>query len=83
MNQALTTKQIENRRYYEKHAEQIKAQKRSAYARLKKAKPVCKVKSSEPTVKKLAVKTEPAKTVRSKIEDFKIARELGIEIVDL
>ncbi len=81
--ETLTTKQKDNRLYYAKNAEKIKAQKRADYAKRKKAKLVRKVKSAEPAVKKVTVKTEPTKTVRNKIEDFKLARELGIEIVDL
>lgn len=87
MNQAttetLTGKQKDNRKYYAKNAEKIKAQKRASYAKRKKAMPVRKIESSEPRVKKVAVETKPARTARSRIEDFRLAKELEIEIVDL
>ncbi len=86
MNQAtmetLTDKQKDNRLYYAKNAEKIKAQKRASYAKSKKVKPVRKIESSEPAVKKVAVKTKPTRTARHRIEDFKLAKELDIEIVD-
>ncbi len=87
MNQAtmetLTDKQKDNRLYYANNAEKIKAQKRASYAKRKKVKPVRKIESSEPAVKKVTVKTEPKRTARNRIEDFKMAKELEIEIVDL
>ena len=79
----LTSKQIDNRRYYAKNAEKIKAQKRASYAKRKKVKPIRKTESSEPRVTKVAVETEPVRTARSRIEDFKLAKELEIEIVVL
>ncbi len=83
MTETLTAKQIDNRRYYAKNAETIRAKKRASYEKLKKVKPVRKIERSVPAVKKVTVKTEPTKTVRSRIEDFKLAKELGIEVVDL
>ena len=81
--EALTARQRYNRRYYAKHSERIKAQKRADYANRNKVKPVRKTASSEPDAKKVTAKTELKKTVRSKIEDFELAKELGIEITDL
>ena len=79
----LTSKQIDNRRYYAKNAEKIKAQKRASYAKRKKVKPVRKIESSEPRVKKVAVEIKPVRTARSRIEDFKLAKELGIELPEI
>ena len=81
--ETLTGKQKDNRKYYAKNAEKIKAQKRASYAKRKKVKPVRKIERSEPRVQKVAVNTEPVRTARSRIEDFRLAKELEIEIVDL
>ncbi|WP_420588177.1 hypothetical protein [Bacterioplanoides sp.] len=85
MTEVLTPKQIANRLYYAKHAEKIKAQKRAAYAESKAEKPVRKAENHKPAAKKVSTSPETTKTraVRNRIEDFKLARELGVGISDL
>ena len=82
--ETLTGKQKDNRKYYAKNAEKIKAQKRASYAKRKKVKPVRKIEKPIPATK-VSSKPEAKRTnaVRSRIEDFKLAREVGIKITDL
>ena len=85
--ETLTAKQVANRLYYSKNAEKIKAQKRASYAEKKAANPVPvrKAKSYKQATKKVSAKPEitTTKTVRNRIEDFKLAQEFGIEVSDL
>ncbi len=82
----LTDKQKANRAYYRKHAETIRAQKRAAYeaktgTRKKKTAVRISVERSAPAVKRTAVSADDLARMnaRRRIEDFKLAQELGIE----
>ncbi len=92
--ETLTGKQKDNRLYYAKNAEKIKAQKRASYAKRKaakpkKVKPVCQsqsvikivIESREPALRRSTVTTQDTatRTARRRIEDLKLAEELGIE----
>ena len=87
----LTSKQIANRAYYAKNAEKIKAQKRCAYQKTSKTKPaktrIETVKNKVDTiperpkpVRKAITQEDKTKlNIRRRIEDFKLAKELGID----
>lgn len=80
----MTEKQIANRKYYAEHAEAIKAKKREQYAAVRKNKPA--VRKNKPAVRKNKPKPpEPSMEThyRRKIEDYELARELGVDVRDL
>ena len=83
--ETLTAKQIANRLYYARNAEKIKAQKRASYAESKAANPVRKIENHKPASQKVSAKSEVTriKTVRNRIEDILLAKELGVRISDL
>lgn len=91
----LTQKQKDNRAYYAKHAEQIKEKKRETYKKANGNKPTKTAPADKPVPEKPKVskpKTLKSKTkslvkpedqkkleVRRRIEDYLLAKELGIK----
>ena len=95
----LTQKQKDNRAYYAKHAEQIKEKKREAYRKANGNKPnetslADKLVPEKPKVSKpKTLKSKPKslikpedqkkREVRRRIEDYLLAKELGIAFSSL
>jgi len=79
----LTDKQIKARAYYAKNAKKINAQKRKAYKKTAKANKKSPIKPAVTPVTDAALEkaVEPSKIhiIRQKIEDRKLAKELGID----
>lgn len=91
----LTQKQKENRAYFARHAEEIRAQKREAYEKARadkppKIKPTKRQKShksqklqfsnpDKPAGKTATQEDEARREARRRIEDWHLARELEIE----
>ncbi len=88
----LTDKQIANRAYHAKNAEKIRAKKREQYAKRRAAKPVkpklISKSKTTPDIKKTVVKVKcqpedlARMRARRRIEDFKLAKELGCDVDD-
>ncbi|MET4696968.1 hypothetical protein [Endozoicomonas lisbonensis] len=86
----LTKQQKANRVYYAKNAERIKAQKREAYSKGRKIKPkAVRSTQSKPKPKKTSIESHapvPKNNgvskleARRRLEDLRIAKELGLEV---